>query len=312
MLSRISDFDELIRAALEIVKKRGPVKLALAGADDIAALKSVQLAVDLGLITPVLIGNSGKIKNAATAAGVDYSRFEIVNDLNLQRSLSTAVRLVVSGEADLLMRGAVASSDFLFIVAQDNLGFKKSGRVWSHVGVFLPKALGRFLIVSDGWINVAPDLEIMPDIIANAVCTARALGIEKPRVALLSGVELVYPGMAAAIMGAVMAKMSDRGQIGDCVVDGPLSFDVALYEDVAREKKVRGEVAGKADVVITNTIEAGHTLYKTITLYGNSQSAGLVIGGKSPIILNSRYEPADSRVNSIALAILLQQNKKAI
>ncbi len=311
MLSRISDFDEVIRASLEIVKKSGPARLALAGADDVAALKSIQMAVDLGLIVPVLLGNSGKIKNAAKAAGVDSSRYEIVNDLNPQRTVAGAVRLVVAGEADLLMRGAVASSEFLFVVAQESLGFK-SGRVWSHVGVFHPQALGRFLIVSDGWINVAPNLEIMPDIIANAVCTARALGIEKPRVALLSGVELVYPGMATAITGAVMAKMSDRGQFGDCIVDGPLSFDVALFEVVAREKKVCGEVAGKADIVITNTIEASHTLYKTIMLYGNSPSAGLVIGGKSPIILNSRYEPADSRVNSIALAILLLQSKKTI
>ena len=310
MLSRISNFDELIRAALEIVKETGPMRLVLAGADDIAALKSIHLAVDLGLIAPVLMGNSGKIKNAATAAGVDCSRYEIVNHLNPQRAVFDAVRSVVSGEADLMMRGAIASSEFLFVVAQESLSFKQSGRVWSHVGVFHPKALGRFLIVSDGWINVAPTLEVMPDIIANAVCTARALGIEKPRVALLSGVELVYPGMATAITGAVMAKMSDRGQFGDCIRDGPLSFDVALYEDVARDKKVRGEVAGKADVVITNTIEAGHTLYKTIMLYGNSPSAGLVIGGKCPIILNSRYEPADSRVNSITLAILLLRRKK--
>jgi phosphate butyryltransferase len=203
------------------------------------------------------------------------------------------------------MKGKMMAYELLEAALHDGAGLKSDKRLWTHVGIFWPQWLSRFLLVTDGGVVIDPKLEEVPAIIDNAVEVAEALGMDKPRVALLAAVETVYPNMPVAMGGAIISKMAERGQIRDAIVDGPLSLDVALSAEAAREKNVGGEVAGRADILIVNKIEVGNALCKSIFIFGNARSAGLVIGPKAPIILTSRSESVDAKVNSIALAIMM-------
>jgi len=304
-MNRLKDFDELRRAAIQKAKLSGALKLVLACAEHPYGLKALREAADLGMIQPILVGGADKIGQIAAEHHVNISDFEIINEGNLQRAAAESVQLIASGQADLLMKGKMMAYELLEAALQDGAGLKSNKRLWTHVGIFWPQWLSRFLLVTDGGVVIDPKLEEVPQIIENAVEVAEALGIEKPRVALLAAVETVYPNMPVAMGGAIISKMAERGQIRDAMVDGPLSLDVALSEEAAREKNVGGEVAGRADVLVVNKIEVGNALCKSIFIFGNARSAGLVVGPKAPIILTSRSESVDAIVNSIALAIMM-------
>lgn len=306
-MNRTKDFDELRARAVEKAGQKGPLKLVLACADDVPALQALQQARDLNLIAPILVGDQQAIRSLAMQYDVDTSGFEIVNEDNPYRAAVEAVRIAAAGEAALLMKGKIMAYEFLHAALHHGSGLRIDHKTWSHVGVFWPQALQRFLLVTDGGMVIDPAIEVIPGIIDNAVEVTEALGIEKPRVALLAAVETVYPNMPVAMGGAIIAKMADRGQIKGVRVDGPLSLDVAISPDAAREKNVAGEVAGRADVLVVNKIEVGNALYKSIFIFGQARSAGLVVGPRMPIIMNSRSESADSRVNSIVLAVLMRR-----
>jgi phosphate butyryltransferase len=302
---RLKDFDEVQSRAVERARQTGPLKLVLACAEDGVALQALRQAKDMGLITPILVGEAQIIHDLAEQFKVDLSGFEIIPQKNPYGAAVEAVNLVATGKADLLMKGRMMVYEFLHAALHHGPALKSNNRRWSHVGVFWPQVLGRFLLVTDGGMVIDPAIELIPRIIENAVEVTEALGIEKPRVALLAAVETVYTSMPVAMGGAVIAKMADRGQIRGVVVDGPLSLDVAISPEAAREKKVGGEVAGRADVLVVNKIEVGNALYKSLFIFGQSRSAGLVVGPQRPMILTSRSESADSRINSIALALLM-------
>lgn len=306
-MTPLKNFDEVRHRAVEAVRNSGPMRLVLACAEDPQSLLALRRAQDLGLIVPTLVGDAQIIRDLAKQAEVDLSGFEIVPEKNPYGAAVQAVALTASGRADLLMKGRIMVYEFLHAALNHGDGLKDGRKTWSHVGVFWPKTLGRFLLVTDGGMVIDPALELIPAIIDNALEVALALGIEKPKVALLAAVETVYPNMPVAMGGAIIAKMADRGQIKGVTVDGPLSLDVAISPEAAHEKKVGGEVAGRADVLVVNKIEVGNALYKSIFIFGQAQSAGLVIGPRQPIILTSRSESVDSRLNSIALAILLSR-----
>jgi len=306
---RLRDFDEVRRKAVEKTQKKGALKLVLACAEDPYTLKALRETANLGLIQPLLVGDASKIKEIAAGCALDLSDFKINHEEVPQRAVAEAAGIVADDRADLLMKGKIGAIDFLKATLHQGVGLKKNHQLWTHVGIYWPRWLSRFILVTDGGVVIDPDLEAIPRIIANAVQVAGALGIEKPRVALLAAVEAVYPNMPVAMGGAVIAKMADRGQIRDAVVDGPLSLDVALSEEAAREKGVGGEVAGRADILVVNKIEVGNALCKSIFIFGKARSAGLVMGARQPIILTSRSESVDAKVNSIALAVLLADRK---
>ncbi|RJP80051.1 MAG: phosphate butyryltransferase [Candidatus Zixiibacteriota bacterium] len=303
-METIRNFDELRRRAETLAANRGPARVALAPADDPTGLSALKQAVDANLAVPVLVGDPESIRAAAAQAGVEAASWDVIPADTPAEAVLKAARLASEGRADMILRGRLRAGDFLQALQRDESGLKGKGRV-SHVGLFFPAALGRFVLLSDAFVNVDPDLEAMPEIIANAVAAGRALGLEKPKVALLSGVELVYPSMTVAVGAAALAKMSDRGQIPGAVVDGPLSLDVALYPDVARDKKVSGEVAGRADLLLVNKIEAGHALYKSLVLFGQAETAGMLAGLKVPVAMNSRAESVAARLNAIAWCMLM-------
>ncbi|MFH1862791.1 MAG: phosphate acyltransferase [bacterium] len=304
-MAALPDFDAVRQKAVELAQRNGPLKLVLACAEDPYTLKALREAIDLGLVEPILVGNARKIEWIAAESLVDISNFEMVNEKDNRRAAAEAAVIVSSGRGEILMRGKILAYEILETALHDSVGLRVGKNIWTHVGVFWPRVLGRFLIVTDGGVVIDPNLEVIPDMIANAVQVAKVLGIEQPRVALLAAVETVYTNMPVAMGGAVIAKMADRGQIKDAIVDGPLSLDVALFPEVALEKKVKGEVAGKADILVTNKIEVGNALCKSLFIFGQARSAGLVIGAKQPIVLTSRAESVDAKVNSIALATLL-------
>lgn len=304
-MSGLKDFDEVRRKALRRTEQTGPLKLVLACAEDPYTLKAMREAANMGLVNPILVGDARKIGWIAAESATDVSGFDIVDEKDTRRAAAEAAVIVSSGQAELLMKGKILAYEILETALHDSVGLKQGSRIWTHVGIFWPQVLGRFLLVTDGGVVIDPDLEKIPDIIYNALQVAEVLGVERPQVALLAAVETVYPSMPVAMGGAVIAKMADRGQIRDAVVDGPLSLDVAVSEEAAREKKVRGEVAGQADILVVNKIEVGNTLCKSLFIFGKARSAGLVIGARQPIIMTSRSESVDAKVNSIALAVLL-------
>lgn len=308
-MNRLANFDDVRQSAVERARQFGPLKLVLACADDPYALQGLRQAADMGLIQPILVGNVRETERIAAEIQVKICDFEIHHEEMPRRAAAEAAVIVAEGRADLLMKGKILAYELLETALHDGIGLKKNHQLWTHVGIFWPQWLSRFILVTDGGVVIDPDLETIPKIIGNAVRVARALGMEKPRVALLAAVEAVYPNMPVAMGGAVIAKMADRGQIKDALVDGPLSLDVALSVEAAREKRVGGEVAGRADILVANKIEVGNTLCKSIFIFGKARSAGLVMGARQPIILTSRSESVDAKVNSIALAVLLANRK---
>jgi phosphate butyryltransferase len=304
-MKRLKDFDEVRREAVNAAEIHGPLKLALACADDLFALEALHEAASLGLVEPILVGCTSTVEQVAIRHGVDIARFEIVHEEQPFKAAAEAARLVAEGQADLLMKGKIGAIDFLKASLHVGIGYRRNHQLWTHVGIYWPEWLSRFIMVTDGGIVIDPDLETIPRIIGNAVAVAGHLGIDEPRVALLAAVEAVYTSMPVAMGGAVIAKMADRGQIKNALVDGPLSLDVALSPEAAREKKVTGDVAGRADILVANKIEVGNALCKSIFIFGKARSAGLIIGACQPIILSSRAESADAKINSIAMAVLM-------
>jgi phosphate butyryltransferase len=301
----LKDFDDVRQRAVDTAKKHGPLKLALACAEDPFALEALYESSRMGLVKPILVGCTATTEQLASTHGIDIADFDIVHEEQPYRAAAEAANMVSDGQADLLMKGKISAIDFLKAALHEATGLRKDHRLWTHVGIYWPEWLSRFIMITDGGIVIDPDLETIPKIIDNAIHVSQCLGIEKPRVALLAAVEAVYTSMPVAMGGAIIAKMADRGQIKNAFVDGPLSLDVALSAEAAKEKKVTGEVAGRADILVANKIEVGNALCKSIFIFGKARSAGLVIGPRRPIILSSRAESADAKINSIALAVLM-------
>jgi phosphate butyryltransferase len=304
-MDQIHNFDELRQKALELTRTQGPVKVALAPADDPESLYALKTAVDLKLAEPILVGDPGRISRIATQSKVDISTYRLIPASSQEEAVNLAVKMVQSGEVDLLARGNLKSDDFLKVLSSETVGLRRSEQFWSHVGIFWPQSLGRFLLVSDAFVNTDPSVEEMPHLIDNAIEVARALGMEKPRVALLTGVETVDPRQTAVEGAATIARLAAEGCVHEAVVDGPMPYDVAVDEEAAQRKNYVGEVAGHADMTIVNNISVAHALYKAILMHGPVRSAGLLIGAGKPVIFCSRNEAPEARVNAIALAAVM-------
>ncbi|MFH2115144.1 MAG: bifunctional enoyl-CoA hydratase/phosphate acetyltransferase [Spirochaetota bacterium] len=293
---------------IEAARKAGRKRIAVAAAQEESALEAVIDAYRHGLAQPILIGDVQLIrKMAATigaAMGVDVSGFQLIDEKDFAASAARAVALVRAGEADMLMKGVLDTSILLKAVLNKETGLN-AGRLTSHVGVMEVPTYHKLLIVTDGAINIAPDLAGKLDIITNAVQVAKALGIELPKVALLAAVEKVNPDkMPCTADAAILTQMNRRGQIKGCLVDGPLALDNAISAESARIKKIVSEVAGDADILVSPDIEAGNILYKCLLDLGNAKGAGIVVGAAKPVVLTSRSDSAETKLASIALAAL--------
>lgn len=284
------------------------MKVAVAAAQESSVLEAVHDAWKAGIAQPILVGDPEAMKAAAAEAfdgkGVDISGFETVPVKNLQAAAAKAVELVREGAAGLLMKGIIDTSLLLKAALNKESGIN-AGRLASHVAVMEVPSYHKLLLVTDAAINIAPDIAAFTDIINSAVSVARAIGVDRPKVAILAAVEKVNPDkMPCTVTASILSQMNRRGQIKNCVVDGPLALDNAISRESARIKKIYSEVAGDADILVTPDIEAGNILYKCLLDLAGAKGAGIVMGASKPIVLTSRADTARTKLASIALAVL--------
>ncbi|MDP2792249.1 MAG: bifunctional enoyl-CoA hydratase/phosphate acetyltransferase [Rectinemataceae bacterium] len=286
----------------------GRMKLAVAAAQESSVLEAVADAYEAGIAEPILVGNPEAIAAAAAEAregkGVDISRFEIVPENDLYASAAKAVELVRSGRAGFLMKGIIDTAPLLKALLNKETGIN-TGRLASHVAVMEVPTYHKLFIVTDAAINIAPDLAAFIDIIGSAVTVARALGTALPKVAILAAVEKVNAEkMPCTVTAAILSQMNRRGQIKNCIIDGPLALDNAISAESARIKKIVSDVAGDADILVVPDIEAGNILYKCLLDLAQAKGAGIVMGAAKPVVLTSRADTAETKLASIALAAL--------
>ena len=288
---------------LERCSSLAPVPTAVAHPCEETALAGAMDAGAKGLIVPILVGPAAKIAETAKQAKIDLGKTRIVDAVHSHAAAAAAVALVRSGEAELLMKGSLHSDELLGAVVAKDTGLRTARRI-SHVFIMDVPTYHKVLIITDAAINIAPTLEDKVDICQNAIDLARALGIDRPKVAILAAVETVNSKMPSTLDAAALCKMADRGQIRGGVLDGPLAFDNAISADAAKIKGIVSPVAGDPDILLVPDLEAGNMLAKQLTFLARADSAGLVLGARVPVILTSRSDNVRSRIASCAVAVL--------
>lgn len=289
---------------LELAQKRGPKKVSVAVAQDKDVLSAVKNAAELKIAEPILVGDKEKILVIGKEINFDLSGIEIIHEEDGATACRIATKLVSSGKADVLMKGLIDTSVIMKQVLDSEIGLR-TGNVISHVAVFDVPTYHKVFIVTDAAMNIAPNLEQKKEIIENAVVLAQSLDIERPKVAVLAAKEKVSPKMEATVHAKELADMNKNGEILGCLVDGPFALDNAVSKESAILKGIDSEVAGDADILLAPDIEAGNVLYKCLSFLANAKSAGLIVGTKAPIVLTSRADNEESKLNSIALAVLM-------
>ncbi len=296
---------------LDICKDHPAVVTAIAGADHPLALESAKLAAELGLITPVLVGDRDIIIAIAKTLNWDISGYRIVHAPGEDKIPAAAVALARNDEVAALMKGQVHTDALLAAVVDRESGLRTDRRL-SHTFHMTVPGSPRVLMITDGAVNVAPNIGAKLHITQNAVDLAHALGIERPRVALLSGTESVIDSMPSSVEAATVVSRANNGEITGALVDGPFAFDNAISPDAARLKGVDSPVAGQAEILVVPNIETGNALFKMMTYFKSATAAGIVMGATVPIMLTSRADPPEARVAAAALAAIVaaQNNTK--
>ncbi|GFP77792.1 phosphate butyryltransferase [Clostridium fungisolvens] len=298
------NFDELLSKLKEVTKK----KVSVAVAQDEPVLEAIKAAKERGIADAILVGDQAKIREIADKIGMDLKEYDLINEPDPKKAALYAVELVAKGKADMVMKGLVDTATFLRSVLNKEVGLR-TGKLMSHVAVFEIEGIDRLIYLTDAAFNTYPDLKAKVDILNNSVKVAHACGLDLPKVAPICAVEVVNPDMPATVDAALLAKMNDRGQIKGCIVDGPLAFDNALSEEAAHHKNVTGPVAGKADIFLLPNIETANVMYKCLTMTSKSRNGGILVGTSAPVILTSRADSFETKVNSIALAALVADAK---
>ena len=287
-----------------------PLPTAVVHPCDPESLKGALLAWHHGLIEPILVGPEAKIRRAAAQAGVSIRHFPIVPTEHSHAAAEAAVALAREGRVECLMKGSLHTDELMAAVVDPQRGLRTERRV-SHVFVMSVSTYPRPLLITDAAVNIEPDLEAKRDIVQNAIDLAHALGIARPRVAILSAVETVTPKIRSTIDAAALCKMAERKQITGGILDGPLAFDNAISKEAATTKGIDSPVAGDPDILLAPDLEAGNILAKQLSFLANADSAGLVLGTRVPIILTSRADSVRSRIASCAVANLVAHARRA-
>ena len=303
----ISEMEQIrtLGALLEYAKEVGPKKISVACAEDAEVMEAVENARKAGVAEAFLVGNADKIKEIADKLGIDLANYEVVDEKGGEAAAALkAVELVSSGQAQIVMKGMVATANFLRGILNKEKGLR-TGKTLSHVYIHEIKGYDRIFFISDPAFNMYPDLKIKIDIIKNVVELAHAFGVSSPKVAALAAVEVVNPDMPPTIDAALLTQMSRRGQIKGCIIDGPLALDNAISPESAHHKGIKSEVAGYADILHVPNIESGNMLAKAIVYFSENRTAGIVLGAAAPVVLTSRADSAETKLLSIASAVAL-------
>jgi len=288
----------------ELAKSRctEPKRVMVIGNCPTRWMRALKQAAEAGLVKSLLVGNEKSIRENAEFHEIDLSGFEI--DDAAGDVLEPAIDAINTGTVDVLIRGDFGILDMLTALFKRGSGFRVGKKLVSGISAHFVGNLGRLLFVTDPIVVPAPDLKTKIAIVENAVGYAHKLGFEKPKVALTAAVEVIYPAMQHTVEAAVIAKMNERGQIKNCVVDGPLSMDTAVIESAAHDKGVAGEVAGKADILVQPTIETSHGMYNAFVCYVKAPSGSVITGGKVPICMTSRADSVETNYNSLLMALV--------
>ncbi len=299
----ITRLDQMFEQLKSSKKKR----LVAAYANDEHSISAVSEAIDMGLVEGTLVGDQNEIEKACKALAIDKSKFRIVHEPDEMQAARKAVELIKQGEGNLLMKGLVSTDKYMRAILDKEKGLMDKGAVLSHVTVMENPNYHKLLIVGDVAILPAPELPEKIAITNYLIHTAHALGIEKPKVALIGASEVISPKMQASVDAALISKMADRGQIKGAYVDGPFALDVAIDRESADIKKVVSEVAGDADCLVFPNIESGNVFYKMNTKMAKGEQGAIVVGARVPAVLSSRGDSTKTKLYSIALAALTAQ-----
>lgn len=302
----IKNFNELLAAA----KKQGVMRLAVAAAQDADVLKAVSEAKEMGLVEPILVGDQEKIIEIMNKLNITSEMYEIIHEPDLIQAARKAVELVSSGEAEFLMKGILQTADILRAVLDKEIGLR-TANLLSHVMVYEVPSYHKLLFLTDGGMNIAPDLNQKVQILENAITACKSLGMERVNVACLAGAEVVNPKVPATVDAKEIADMKEKWDALGASVIGPAALDLAISEEACRHKGYTAEGAGDADILLVPYYEVGNALGKSLTYFAGSKSAGVIMGAKAPIVLVSRADSSEAKLLSIALGSLISgQNRK--
>lgn len=296
----MKNFEEILSKAQQQGEKK---VISVAVAQDREVLLSVEEARKKGVVDGILVGDSAKIEKIADELNIDLSNYKIIDKKDDVEAARQAVIEVSSGRADMLMKGLVDTGVVLKAALDREIGLRGDG-ILSHVAVFEIENYDRLFFITDAAMNIAPDLEAKKKIIDNSVKVARALGIEIPKVACICAKEKMNPKMPDTVDAHELEEMSKRGEIENCIVGGPFALDNAVSIEAAKHKGIEHEVAGMADILLAPDIEGGNILYKSISYFARSKGAGLIVGATAPIILTSRADSEETKLNSIILGAM--------
>lgn len=279
--------------------------VAVAAAEDREVLDAVLQAAAIGMATFILYGNKQAITGLLEEKEQDASvqaRITVVHATDVTDAARMAVNAVKNKEANVLMKGNLSTALMMKAVLDKEFGLR-TRQTLSHVAAFEVSGYERLIFVTDSAMNIIPTLEQKVHIVENAVKVARSIGVSLPKVAPLAAVETVNPAMPLTLDAAALSVMNARGQISDCVIDGPLALDIAISEIAAEHKGIHSEVAGNADILLVPTLETGNILYKSLVYFAHAKVGGFITGAKAPIVLTSRSDSAETKLFSLALAI---------
>jgi phosphate butyryltransferase len=297
MFKTLSDLQHLVEK--NSLRKR----LVLAVSQDSHSLGAVYKASQAGVIDPILVGSQPETEAILNALGLSLPNALFVHQPNTEKAVEEAVKLVSSGQADVLMKGNVPTPVLLKAVLNKEWGLR-SGRLLSHFAWFEVSTYHKLIAVTDVAMNIAPNLQDKIAIVNNSVAYMNKLGISKPKIAVLGAIEMVNENMQATLDAALLSKMNQRDQIKNCIIDGPLAFDNAVSFESAKHKKIKSDVAGDTDLLLIPDIEVGNVLYKSLVFFAHAKVASIILGASAPIVLTSRSDSEQSKFDSILLAVL--------
>jgi len=294
-----------LEQVIALVKSKNKKRLVAAFANDDHTIEAVNHAVELGIVNAILVGDESVIHQVCKQLNIDAKKFTIIHEPDDGRAAAKSCDLINRKEADILMKGALSTDKYMRAILNKENGLCPPNAVLTHIAVVENPAYHKLLIAGDCAIIPAPDLKQKQVILQQIIKTAKAIGIEQPKVAIIAATEQLSLGMTACTDAAILSKMADRGQIAGAVIDGPLSFDVAVDKEAANIKKMTGAVAGDADGLLFPNIESGNVFYKSSTKFNNAEIGAFLAGAKAPCVLSSRGDTALTKLYSIAIAAAL-------
>jgi phosphate butyryltransferase len=296
----VKSLDELVAAA----RSEGPASIAVAAGQDPDVLQALKQAQSMGLAEGILVGDRSRMEPMVEKVGLELAPDQLIHEPDQARAAKKAIGLIREGRASLLMKGKINTSTLIRAVLDRETGLR-TGRLLSQVIVFQVPGIQRLMVMTDAAINIAPNLAQKAEICRNAIEVAHAIGVTKPNLAVLCALEFVNPEMPATLDAAGLTLMNRRGQISGAYVEGPIALDSPLSRFAAERKGIDSPLVEATDIFLAPDIEAANILYRAILYFARGESGGIVLGARVPLILLSRAETPETKIRSIALAVLV-------